>query len=127
MVKSVMRKLIPSTVWLEILVLVTLGFAQDPVKLSPQYYNVLLDNEQVRVLEYRLKARDKEPMHSHPAGIVYVFGDAKLKITYPDGRTEVNTLTPGKTYWREPVTHMAENVGGTEAHVIAVELKKPCN
>ena len=122
-----MRKLIPSAVCLEILMLAKLGFAQDAVKLSPHYYNVLLDNEHVRVLEYRLKPGEKEPMHSHPAGIVYVFGQAKLKITYPDGRTEVNTLTPAETYWREPVTHMAENVGNTEAHAIALELKKPCN
>src|SRR5215831_5519569 len=116
MVKSVMRKLIPSVVCLEILMLATLGFAQDAVKLSPQYYSVLLD-----------KLGEKEPMHSHPAGIVYVFGQAKLKITYPDGQTEVNTLTSAETYWREPVTHMAENVGNTEAHAIALELKKPCN
>jgi beta-alanine degradation protein BauB len=120
-------RLIPSTVWLGILVLAALGFAQDPVKLAPQYYKVLLDNEHVRVLEYRLKPGETEPMHSHPAGIVYLFGEAKLKITYPDGRTEVNTVSPGETYWREPVTHMAENVGDTEVHAIAVELKKPCN
>src|SRR5438876_6125937 len=33
--------------------------AQDPVKTSPQYYKVLLENDQVRVLEYRLKAGEK--------------------------------------------------------------------
>jgi hypothetical protein len=27
------------------------AFAQDPVKTSPQYYKVLLENDQVRVLE----------------------------------------------------------------------------
>src|SRR5262249_56625202 len=106
MVKSVMRKLIPSAVCLEILMLATLGFAQDAVKLSPQYYNVLLDNEHVRVLEYRLKPGEKEPMHSHPAGIVHLLGQAKLKITCPDGRTEVNTLTPPETYCRRPVIQM---------------------
>ena len=62
------------------------AFAQDPVKTSPQYYKVLLENDQVRVLEYRLKPGEKEPMHSHPAGIVYVLGGATLKFTYTDGR-----------------------------------------
>jgi hypothetical protein len=33
--------------------------AQDPVKTSPQYYKVLLENDQVRVLEYRLKPGEK--------------------------------------------------------------------
>ncbi len=62
--------------------------AQDPVKTSPQYYKVLLENDQVRVLEYRLKPGEKEPMHSHPAGVVYVLSGTKLKVSYPDGRTE---------------------------------------
>ena len=47
----------------------TTAHAQDPVKTSPQYYKVLLENDQVRVLEYRLKAGEKEAMHSHPAGV----------------------------------------------------------
>jgi quercetin dioxygenase-like cupin family protein len=59
--------------------------AQDPVKTSPQYYKVLLENERVRVLEYRLKPGEKEAMHSHPAGVVYVLSGAKLKFTYSDG------------------------------------------
>ena len=40
----------------------------DPVKLSPQYYKVRLDNARVRVLEYHLKPGEKEMMHSHPRG-----------------------------------------------------------
>lgn len=40
----------------------------DPVKLSPQYYKVRLDNARVRVLEYHLKPGEKEMMHSHPEG-----------------------------------------------------------
>ena len=66
----------------------TTAHAQDPVKTSPQYYKVLLENDQVRVLEYRLKAGEKEAMHSHPAGVVYVLSGAKLKFSYPEGRTE---------------------------------------
>src|SRR6267143_7204454 len=104
-------------------VLCTTAHAQDPVKISPQYYKVLLENEQVRVLEYRLKAGEKEPMHSHPAGVVYVLNGAKLKFSYPDGRTEEKAATTGETIWREPTTHAVENIGDTQAHAIAVDLK----
>ena len=100
-------------------------FAQDPVKLSPRYYKVLIDNEEGRVLEYRLKPGEKEPMHSHPRGFVYALADAKLKISFPDGRTEETVMKAGEAHWRGPVTHAAENVGNTEAHAIALELKKP--
>ena len=106
-------------------VLWTTAHAQDPVKLSPQYYKVLLENDQVRVLEYRLKPGEKEPMHSHPAGVVYVLNGTKLKVTYPDGRTEERGATAGETIWREPTTHALENVGSTEAHAIAIDLKTP--
>jgi len=99
--------------------------AQDPVKASPQYYKVLLENDQVRVLEYRLKPGEKEPMHSHLAGVVYVLSGAKLKFSYPDGRTEERGAATGETIWRDPTTHAVENVGDTEAHAIAIDLKTP--
>ena len=98
-------------------------YAQDPVKVSPQHYKVLLENDQVRVLEYRLKPREKEPMHSHPAGVVYVLSGAKLKMSYPDGRTEERAAATGETIWRDPTTHAVENVGDTEAHAIAIDIK----
>lgn len=98
--------------------------SKDPVKVSPQYYKVLFENDQVRVLDYHLKPGEKEPMHSHPAGIVYVFGDATLKITLPDGKTEERPAKAGETFWREPVTHSVENTGTTEAHALAIDLKK---
>ncbi len=103
----------------------TTAYAQDPVKTSPQYYKVLLENDQVRVLEYRLKAGEKEPVHSHPAGVVYVLSGAKLKFSYPDGRTEERTAATGETIWRDPTTHAVENVGDTEAHAITIDLKTP--
>jgi quercetin dioxygenase-like cupin family protein len=100
--------------------------AQDPVKQSPQYYKVLLENDQVRVLEYRLKPGEREPMHTHTAGVLYIFGDAKMKTTYPDGRIEETTGGAGEAHWRNPVTHALENIGKTEAHALAVEMKNPC-
>ena len=114
--------------------LATVGFAissrgtttQDPVKQSPQYYKVLLENDQVRVLEYRLKAGEKEPMHTHTSGILYIFGDAKMRTTYPDGRTEESAGGAGEAHWRNPVTHALENIGTTEAHALAIDVKKPC-
>jgi beta-alanine degradation protein BauB len=113
-----------TTILMSLLAVVsTTARAQDPVKASPQYYKVLLENDQVRVLEYRLKPGEKEPMHSHPAGVVYVLSGAKLKFSYADGRTEERLAASGETIWREPTTHAVENVGDTEAHAIAIDLK----
>jgi len=98
----------------------------DPVKLSPQYYTVRIDNDRLRVLEYRLPPGMKEPMHSHPPGFVYTPSDSKMKVqTFPDGLITVHEGHAGDLIWRDAVTHAAENVGTSEAHAIAVELK-PC-
>lgn len=99
---------------------------QDPVKQSPQYYKVLLENDQVRVLEYRLKPGEKEPMHTHTPGVLYIFGAATMRTTYPDGRTEESSGGAGEAHWRIPVTHALENIGTTEAHALAVDVKTPC-
>ena len=100
-------------------------FAQDPVQLSPQFYRVLIDNDEVRVLEFHFKPGESEPMHSHPRGFVYALTDAKLKVSLPDGKSEEIVIQAGEAHWREPVTNAIENIGTIEARAIAVELKKP--
>lgn len=95
----------------------------DPVKISPQYYTVRVDNDRVRVYEWRLKPGEKETMHSHPDGVLIILADATIKSTSPDGRSTTNTLVNGDVRWRDALSHSLENVGNTEAHAVAVELK----
>ena len=99
--------------------------SRDPVKLSPQYYKVRLENDRVRVLEYRLKPGEREVMHSHPAYIVHFLSDAIVRTTVPDGTKSETTVKNGDIVWREPVSHTGENIGRTELHALLVELKKP--
>ena len=70
--------------------------------MSPEYYKLLFENDQVRVLKYRLKPGEKELMHSHPAGVVYVLSGATLKFNYREGRTEDKTAATGEVIWRDP-------------------------
>lgn len=97
--------------------------AQDPVKLSPHLYTVVLDNEHVRVLEFRAKAGDKEPMHHHPAGFVYMVTAGKARMTTPDGQSQEREWTPGTAAWIEPTTHVYENLAPGAAQVLIVEMK----
>jgi hypothetical protein len=93
-----------------------------PSRHSPRYYTVLLDSNHVRVLEYRLPAGRNEPMHTHPAYVVYFFQAAKLRATYPDGHNSESLVTPGETLYREALTHAIENIGDTEVHALLVEF-----
>jgi beta-alanine degradation protein BauB len=98
--------------------------AQDPTKLAPQNYKVLFENQQMRVIEYRLKPREREPMHSHPYGMfVYFLSDAKIRTTFPDGKTSEDSKHTGDTVWRDPMTHAVENVGNAEVHALLLEPK----
>ena len=101
--------------------------AQDPTRLAPENYKVLLENSQLRAIEYRLKPGEKEPMHSHPCGVfVYFFNETKIKTTFPDGKTVEASSKVGDALWRDPITHAGENIGNTEAHALLVEPKNGC-
>jgi hypothetical protein len=98
--------------------------SMDPVRLSPQYYTVRLENDRVRVLEYHLKPGEKEILHSHPAGIVVALADATVRTTLADGSVAAHPSVKGDVAWSDPLTHSAENIGSTEAHYLRVELKR---
>ncbi|HKG15475.1 MAG TPA: hypothetical protein VKB12_19295 [Pyrinomonadaceae bacterium] len=94
----------------------------DPVSVDPDHYKVLLDNERVRVLEYRAAAGDKTPMHSHPDYVTYNFDGGETNFTYPKGKPFKATSKPGEVMWHRAETH-AGQVGSTAVHVLIVELK----
>jgi quercetin dioxygenase-like cupin family protein len=100
------------------------AIAQDPVKVDPAHYKVLLNNAHVRVLDIHVQAGEKTPMHSHPNYVVYSFNDATVKFTLPDGKTKTSTLKAGEAKWRNAETHAAENIGKKEIHVLNIELNK---
>jgi uncharacterized RmlC-like cupin family protein len=113
---------------LALIVLIALGGparAQDAAAASPKVVHVKLDNAHVRVLEAISNPGDKEAMHSHPVTVVYVVAGGTLRMSTPDGKSNVVELKTGDTLYREPVTHAAENIGTTQVHMIIVELKTP--
>jgi quinol monooxygenase YgiN/quercetin dioxygenase-like cupin family protein len=99
--------------------------AQDPLPLYPENYKVILENDRVRVLDFRLRKDATERSHSHPPHVVYVVAPFKVRFTFPDGQTGIREAKAGEILFSEAVTHATENIGGTEAHGILVELKAP--
>ena len=99
----------------------------DPVALDPNMYKVVLDNEHLRAIDYHLKPGEKEPVPSHARGVfVYFFTDADTRGTVLNGETSESHRKAGEVLWREPVTHMAENIGHSEIHQLLVEPKESC-
>ena len=94
---------------------------KDPTVLAPGMYRVVLENEHLRVIDYRLKPGEKEPMHSHPKGVfVYYFTDAATRGNIENGEPSGRHNKEGDVVWRDPVTHIAENIGHAEIHQLLV-------
>jgi quinol monooxygenase YgiN/quercetin dioxygenase-like cupin family protein len=98
---------------------------EDPVPRYPGNYKVLVENDRVRVLDFRLRRGDTEAFHSHPAHVLYVLEPFTVRFKLPDGRTITREAKAGDVLFSEAVTHSPTNIGSTDAHGILVELKTP--
>lgn len=96
----------------------------DPVKVSPNNYKVLLENENVRILEMTLKVGERDEVHSHPSESVYFVKGSKLRISLPDGNKMEAEIPDGHVMWNEAWTHQVENIGTSDLKAIIVESKK---
>lgn len=99
------------------------AWSQDPLPIYPENYKVIIENDRVRVMDFKLKKGAKENMHSHPAHVVYVLTGFKIRFTFPDGKAPIRETKTGDVLFSEAVTHASENIGDTDAHGLLVELK----
>ncbi len=109
---------------LPILLVSSLGaMAQDAAKTDGDKYKVLLENEHVRVLEYRDLPGDKTHQHHHPAFVLYALVPFKRQLLLPDGKLVSREFKAGDVLYSDEQTHIGENVGSTPTRVIMVEMK----
>ena len=98
--------------------------SQDAVKVAPDMYKVLLENDAVRVVDFRMKQGAKSEMHSHPRSVAIVLNDQRLKFTFPNGKSEVVDFKRGQAVWLDARSHSVENTGTEDVAGVLVELKK---
>ena len=97
--------------------------AQDPLKVGPGIYQLLFENERVRVMELRLKPGEKIGVHSHPDHLAYVLSGGTLSLKHADGKSHDMEAKAGQVIWIPAETHSAKNPGTTELKALIVELK----
>ena len=97
--------------------------AEEAAQVAPHVYKVLFENEQVRLLDVRMKPGDKSDQHSHPNYLLYALTGGKVKLTDASGQSAEVDIQAGDTMWREAEEHSAHNVGTTELQALNVELK----
>ena len=96
---------------------------QDPLAVNAKTIKLKLENPRVRVLETTVKPGEKENLHSHPASVIYIIEGGKIRNHAPDGKATETELRTGEVYYRDPLTHWAENIGDTTIRLVLVELK----
>lgn len=101
------------------------AWAQDAVHTDSDKYRVILENDCVRVLDYKDLPGEKTHPHRHPDFVLYALGAFKRTLTLPDGKVLRRQFNAGDVMWSDAQTHTGENVGETPTHVLMVELKRP--
>jgi quercetin dioxygenase-like cupin family protein len=96
---------------------------QDPLTVNSKTIVLKLENSRVRVLEATLNPGDKEKTHSHPAYVIYVIAGGKVRNHAADGTVTDAEFHAGDVFYRDPLTHWAENIGNTTIRLELVELK----
>ena len=96
----------------------------DALKASPANFKLLLNNENVRVLEYTLNPGKKDEWHTHPAKSSYVVSGGQLKVSLENGEIIMAKEKEGTASWLHAVgKHYVENIGKTPVKIILTEIK----
>lgn len=97
----------------------------DPAVTDGDKYQVILENEHVRVLRYHDAPGDKTHLHHHPAFVIYALAPFERQLSFPDGRTVKTAFKAGDVAWMPAQSHVGENVGTNTTEGLLIELKYP--
>jgi len=96
----------------------------DPATTNPDLYRVVMENDRVRVLEYRDRPGDRTTLHGHPDSVMITMSSFRRRLVRGDQEAEVE-LAAGAVRWLDAQEHIGENIGETDTRSFFVELKDP--
>lgn len=99
--------------------------AMDSTKADPAHHKIEFDNDQVRVVRYRLAPGDETARHQHPDSVIVVLTGGSIRNTTEDGKVTSTQPKAGDVSWRPALTHVTKNVGATPIEGILIEPKHP--
>ena len=97
--------------------------AEDAVKVAPDVYKVLFENDHVRLLEVNMEPGGKTEMHSHPGTLIHALSGGTVNFTAPSGDVTELEVSTGETIWMDATEHATDNVGGDTIHALLIEPK----
>ena len=89
------------------------SFALDPARVAPHIFEVILENQSVRVLRVTDRNGETQPLHSHPGRVVVRLSPCAWLAEEEGGSTYMVSHKFGDVYWADPLTH-----GGRTSNVV---------
>ena len=97
----------------------------DALTASPENFRLILENDDVRVLEYTLLPGQKDRRHTHPQRVAHVISGGQLRVGFPDGTHKDFNEIAGISEWSKPSPlHDTQNIGTTPIKILLVEVKQ---
>lgn len=95
----------------------------DPTVTDPDKYQVILENDHVRVLRYHDEPGSKTHPHHHRNFVMYALAPFRRKLTMEDDTKRERDFRAGDIAWMSEQSHTGENTGNTPTEVLLVEIK----
>ena len=97
----------------------------DSTKADPAHHKVEFENDQVRVVRWKLPPGEESARHHHPESVIVVLTGGSIQNTTDDGKSTSTQPKAGDAFWRPALTHVTKNVGDKPIEGILVEPKNP--
>jgi beta-alanine degradation protein BauB len=99
----------------------------DSVRVDPAHHEVLFENDQVRVVRWRVAVGDTTLNHSHPNNLNICLTDYDGRVTAPNAQVSKVQTKAGSVTWRQAGGHAVENLSSQPMEGILVEPKQPAS
>ena len=76
----------------------------DPVRSNPDLYRVVMENDRVRVLEYRDRPGDRTMPHAHPDSVMLTMTAFRRRLVHGQRQSDVE-LDAGSVRWLDAQQH----------------------
>ena len=91
---------------------------------APDFAEVILENESVKVTKVMLSAGEMIPEHSGINRVIYALSDYSIDYTSDKEGNMQKSFTSGEAHWHEACQHSLNNTGESEAQFLVFAMKK---
>ena len=103
----------------------------DATAAAPDHHSILFENDHVRILDTKVRAGERTPIHAHewPAALYVLSWSDFIRrdqagTILVDSRDRPKPRTPAGLWINPLPPHSVENIGSSDLHIIAVEVKR---